>query len=97
MRVERHNQLRRQDSRPDAKVDAILSDHPAQKQVESLAGATARRFRKEIGHAWSRRDAAVYLLEIQLARASRKRVEARFDCFGAWREAVRKKCFDRAM
>src|SRR4030095_15151965 len=39
MRVQRHDQLSGPDLFPHAKIHAILADHPAQKQVQPLAGA----------------------------------------------------------
>ena len=58
--VERHDQLRRLHARPDAQVDAIDADHPAQEQVEALAGAAGTRAarrsrRRRVWRASSRR------------------------------------------
>ena len=51
MGVERHHQARRRQLRPHRHVDGVLAHHPAQEQVEPLAGAARRRPRKEVGHA----------------------------------------------
>ena len=36
--------------RPDAQVDDVLAHHPAEEQVEALAGAAGRGARKEVAH-----------------------------------------------
>ena len=39
--VERHDEPRRRHARPDAEVDGVVADHPAQEQIEALAGAAS--------------------------------------------------------
>ena len=54
VRIERHDQPVRRDARPDAEIDFIATDHPAQIQVQPLARAAARRTREEVGDAGAR-------------------------------------------
>ena len=59
VRVERHDELRRRHARPDAEVERVAPHHPAQKQIQPLAGAAGRRARKEVADAGPPRHAAV--------------------------------------
>ena len=54
VRVERHDQLRRRHARPDAEIERVAAHHPAQEQIQPLAGAARRRPRKEVADARAR-------------------------------------------
>ena len=58
VRVERHHQLRRRHARPAAGIDGVAPHHPAQEQVQPLAGAAAGRPREEVAVAGTLRDGA---------------------------------------
>ena len=76
VRVERHDQPRRRDARPDAEVDFVAPHHPAQEQVQPLAGAAGRRPRKEVAHAGPLRHAAVGAPEVERQRAASRSCRA---------------------
>ena len=59
MGIERHDQLSGPHRPPHAEIDFIAAHHPAQEQIEPLAGAAGRGPRKEIADAGALRDAAV--------------------------------------
>ena len=48
VRVERDDEPRGRDARPDSEIDLVAPDHPAQKQVQPLARAAARRPWEEV-------------------------------------------------
>ena len=79
VRVERDDELRRADARPDAEIDAIVAHHPAKKQIQPFARAAARRSREEVRDARTGRHATIHGLQIELARPPRERVERAFD------------------
>ena len=56
-----------------------LPDHPAEKQVEPLAGAAGRRPREEVADARPLRHAAIGGTHVGLERTRRERVERRPD------------------
>ena len=48
VRVERHDELDGGHALPDAEIHGVAPDHPAQKQIQPLARAAARRAREEV-------------------------------------------------
>ena len=90
VRVERHDQRRRRHARPHAEVERVVPHHPAQEQVEPLAGAAGRGPRKEIADARPLRHPAVGPPQVERQRASRKAVERRPDVGAAGSKPSRK-------
>jgi len=62
---------------PGSKVDLIAPNHPTQKEIETLAGASGRRPGEEKTDACPLWHSAVRGTEIRLQRACRERVERR--------------------
>jgi len=75
--VERDNQRRRIDARPDAEIECVAANHPAQEEIEALAGTPARRPGEEIGDSWPRRYAAIRAPQVESERLGREPVEGR--------------------
>jgi hypothetical protein len=75
VRVERHDQLARRHTRPDAQIDLIPPDHPAEEQIEPLARAAGRGTRKEVTHSRPGRYATIRAPDIERQGARRERIE----------------------
>jgi hypothetical protein len=75
MRVERHDQFRRRDARPDSEIHCVVANHPAQEQIQPLAGAATRRARKKIRHTGTRLPIAVRRAKVGPHRSRGKRFE----------------------
>src|SRR5687767_4557967 len=97
MCIQRDDQARWREARPDAQVDLVAADHPTQEQVEPFAGAPGRGTREEIGHAallWH--PAAVGFSKIGGESARRERVERRADVRLAGFVALEEEGLDRS-
>jgi len=81
--VERHDQLRGRYPLPDAKIERVAAHHPAEKQIQTLAGRTGGWPRKEITDAWPFGHAAVRGFQIERHRPSGKAVERGLEVVGA--------------
>jgi len=82
VRIERNDEPGWGHERPRSKVDLIASNHPTQKQIETLAGASGRRPGEEKTDACPLWHSAVSGAEIRFERASRECVERRPDIRG---------------
>jgi len=96
VRVERHDQLRGADRRPHAKIEGIAPHHPAQEQIQPLAGAPRRRSRKEEGHTRPAWHTPVDRSQVEFHRSSREPVERRTHIFGGRIFAFGEEPFDRS-
>lgn len=76
MRVERDDQLRLRHPRPDTEIDSVAAHHPAQEQIEPLAGTASRRTGKEVTDACALRHAPVRALDVEGEGARREAVES---------------------
>ena len=75
VRIERNDEPRRGHTCPRSEVNRIAPDHPAQEQIQPLAGTARGRAGEEIADPWSLRNSAVCDPQIRLQRAGRERVE----------------------
>src|SRR5262249_40078782 len=75
VRIERNDEPGWGHECPYSKVDFVAANHPAQKQIQPLAGAPGRGTREEITDAWPLWHSAVSGTEVRLQRARRERVE----------------------
>src|SRR5262245_36926850 len=66
VRIERNDEPGWGHERPHSKVDFVAANHPAQKQVQPLAGAPGRGTREEITDAWPLWHSAVSGTEVRL-------------------------------
>jgi len=96
MRIERHHELRPIHTRPDAEVDTIPPNHPAEVEVETLAGAPIRRSGKEVPDPTACRRVTIHRTEINVARTSTEIVKGRSDIFSRWLVSTEKELLDRA-
>ena len=81
--IQRNDEPRWGHSCPHTQIDRVAANHPAKKQIEAFARASAGRTRKEIADAGPLRHPAIRRREIGLQRAHRKRLERRTDVGGA--------------
>src|SRR4029453_14723473 len=70
--IEWNDQLSRTNRPPDAQVHLIVAHHPAQVQVEPLAGASRGWPRKEVAHAGAFRHAAIDAPHVERQGAARE-------------------------
>jgi len=82
MRIERHDQLGRDHTRPHAQVERVMPDHPPKEQIQPFAAGSGGGTREEITDSGSLRHPAIGRLQIQRESACRKRVERAFDVVG---------------
>jgi len=95
MRVERHDEFRRRHARPHTQVQCVVTNHPAQEQIQPLATGTCGRPRKEVADAGTLRHAAIGVSQIQRQRARREVVERAFDIVCSGVVAVQEEAFER--
>lgn len=70
VRVERDDEPGGRHTRPDAKVERVASNHPAKKQIQTLAARSGGRTRKEVADACPPlRSASVDGGQIEIERA----------------------------
>ena len=91
VRVERHDQLTGPHLLPHAEIDLVLAHHPAQEQVEPLAGAAGRGAREEVRDARLRPLAAVDRRHVERQRARRERLQRLADVNGIARSVPRRR------
>jgi hypothetical protein len=94
--IEGNDQLGGRDTRPDAEIQLVVPNHPAQKEIESLASAPGRGTRKEIADARSSRYPPVGCSQIQRERPGRKTIQRSFDVLGRGIVALDEKPFHRS-
>ena len=82
VRVERHDELSGPHLLPHTEIDLVLTHHPAQEQVEPLAGAARRWAREEVGDAGFRFLASVDLRHVECQRARREGLQRFADVNG---------------
>ena len=70
---------RARNQRPPTRIDAVAANHPAQKQVQPLAGGSRGRAAEEVVRAGVARRAAVDRPQIDRPRAARECLERVFD------------------
>ncbi len=75
VRIERNDEPRRGHKCPCSEIDRIAPDHPAQEQIQPLAGAARGRAREEIADAGSLRNSAICDAQIRLQGTDRERLE----------------------
>src|SRR5262245_13629709 len=80
--VERYDEAGRRDTRPHAEIERVLAHHPAQEQIQTLAGRPYRRTRKEIADAGTPRHPPVGRPEIERERTRREAVERALNVHG---------------
>jgi len=96
VRIERNDQLGGRDPRPNAEIQRVVPNHPAEEEIEALASAAGRRLWKEIadtGPAWK---SAVRRSEIERQGPPRKTVQRPFNVFGSVVVTFKKKPFHRS-
>jgi len=96
VRVERHDELRGRDARPDAEIEGIVPHHPAQKQIQPLASGSRRGAREEVADARPPGDSTVRRLQIERERARRKAVERRLEIVSGRVVRFGEEAFDRS-
>ena len=75
VRIERNDEPRRGHTCPRSEINRIAPDHPAQKQIQPLAGAARGWARKEITNPGSGRNSAICDAQIGLQGPRRERLE----------------------
>ena len=75
MRIERNDEPRRGHKCPRSEINRIAPDHPAQEQIQPLAGAARGWARKEITNPGSGRNSAICDAQIRLQGPRRERLE----------------------
>ena len=98
VRVERHDQRRRRHARPDAEIERVAPHHPAQEQVQPLAGAAGRRPREEVADARRAPERAGRRRAVRSSASARlrKAVERRADVARRRVVALEKEPLDRS-
>ena len=75
MRIERNDEPRGGHKCPRSEINRIAPDHPAQEQIQPLAGAARGWARKEITNPRAGRDSAICDAQIRLQGSRRERLE----------------------
>jgi len=96
VRVERHDELRRRNARPEAEIERIVAHHPAQKQIQPLASGSRRRAGEEVTDAGPPGHPAVRRFQVERERARRETVERRFEIVRRRIVRVGEEAFDRS-
>ena len=95
--VERHDQFGGRHARPHPEVDFIGAHHPAEKQIQALAGAAGRRTRKKIADTRALWDTTVGATDVEGERTGRKTVECGSDVFVLGRQPLDEEALDAAV
>jgi hypothetical protein len=95
VRIERNDEPGWGHECPHSEIDFVAPHHPAQKQIEPLAGASGRRAGEEITDTGSPGNSAVSAMEVCLQGSRRKRVERGPDIRRAGIVACHEETLDR--